>query len=138
MIYKKYELSKSLNGESIITIARNYAGVVVFRGQTDEDVKEMIDNAIHEQTLREKGAEEKRLKKLEEKKNKKKKGLFQAPEEEITVEEEKIEEEDVKEESVLTPPQARVTRGPDGKFISKSQLQMEEEKKKTFWDKLTS
>jgi hypothetical protein len=41
---------------------------------------------------------------------------------------------------VLTPPQPekRVTRGADGKFISKSALSQEEEKKKTFWDKLTS
>lgn len=142
MIYKKFELSKSLNGENVITIARNYAGVVIFRGQTDEDVKEMIDKAIEEQERLEREREEKRLKKEEEKEKKKKRGLFQAPVEE-TVEEEK-EEETEELESVLTPPSTaphqRVTRGPDGKFISKSKLQEQEteDKKKGFWEKLTS
>lgn len=137
MIYKKFEVSLSLNGENIIHIARNYAGVVIFRAQTENEIKEMIDNAILEQERLEKEKEEKRLKKEELKSKKTKRGLFQAPVEEV-IEEEKEE----KTESILTPPQPekRVTRGPDGKFISKSKLeeQTEEEKKKGFWEKLTS
>ncbi len=139
MIYKKYELSLSLNGESIIHIARNYAGAVIFRANSLEDVKEMVDNAILEQERIEKEKEERRLKKEELKNKKAKRGLFQAPVEEV-VEEEKVEEAET--ESILTPPQSekRITRGPDGKFISKSKLeeQTEEETKKGFWEKLTS
>lgn len=43
----------------------------------------------------------------------------------------------VSTETVPPPPQARITRGPDGKFISKSQFQNDVSmKKKTFWDKI--
>jgi hypothetical protein len=135
MIYKKFEISLSQNGESIMHIARNYAGVVIFRGDSEENVKELIDKSINEQEKLEKEKEELRRKKEEAKQNKSKRGLFQAPVEEV---EEK--EEVKKEESVLTSPHQRVTRGPDGKFISKSKLeeQQEEEKKKGFWEKLTS
>lgn len=142
MIYKKYEISLSLNGEKVMHIARNYAGVVIFRAESELEVKEMIDNAIFEQEKREKEKEELRKKKEEAKNKKTKKGLFQAPveetEEEVT--EEEKEEETEESESVLTPPHQRVTRGPDGKFISKSKLQEQEtdEKKKGFWEKLTS
>ncbi len=138
MIYKKFELSLSLNGENIIHIARNYAGNVVFRADTLEDVKGMIDNAILEQERLENEREELRKRKEELKEKKTKRGLFQAPNaEEVGIKETSDESTTG---SVLTPPepQKRVTRGPDGKFISKSQLQTEEEKKKTFWDKLTS
>ena len=133
MIYKKYELSLSLNGEDIMHIARNSAGIVVFRANTLEDVKEMIDLQIAEQERLEREKEELKKKREELKEKKAKRGLFQAPAEEIVAEE-------TSESSVLTPPQPekRITRGPDGKFIIKSQLQVEEEKKKTFWDKLTS
>lgn len=143
MIYKKFEISLSLNGENVIHIARNYAGIVVFRAETESEIRRMIDDSIEEQVKKEKEAEELKLKKEEDSKSKPKRGLFQPPVEE------KVEEENVnsnteidKSESVLMPPpHQRVTRGPDGKFISKSQLQEtneEEEKKKSFWDKLTS
>lgn len=136
MIYKKYELSLSQNGENIMHIARNASGIVIFRAETLEDVKEMIDTQIAAQEKLEKEKEELKLKREAEKEKRKNRGLFQAPVEESvldTAEEEQIE-------SVLTPPQPekRVTRGADGKFISKSALSQEEEKKKTFWDKLTS
>lgn len=135
MIYKKFELSLSLNGEKVIYIARNYAGAVIFRAETEKEIKDMIDTSIQEQLDIEREKEEKRLKKEEEKEAKKKRGLFQAPVKEEVQDEETIEK---KEESILTPPHTRVTRGPDGKFISKSALSVEEEKKKSFWDKLTS
>lgn len=139
MIYKKFEISLSLNGENVIHIARNYAGVVIFRAETENEIKEMIDSAILEQERLEKEKEEKRLKKEELKSKKTKRGLFQDPVEEV-VEEEK--EQEFEAESILTPPQPekRITRGPDGKFISKSKLeeQTTEEKKKGFWEKLTS
>ena len=144
MIYKKFEISQSLNGEKIISIARNYAGIVIFRAETIDEVKVMIDKSIEEQERIEKEAEEKRLKKEAEKEKRKKRGLFQPPvEEEAQIEDQQVENNEASEEpagtSVLVPPHQRVTRGPDGKFISKSQLQaMDEEKKKTFWEKLTS
>lgn len=133
MIYKKYELSLSQNGESIMHIARNSAGIVIFRAETLEDVKEMIDVSIAAQEKMEREKEELKLKKEAEKEKRKNRGLFQAPAEEVVTEE-------TSEDSVLTPPQPekRITRGADGKFISKSALSQEEEKKKTFWDKLTS
>ncbi len=141
MIYKKFEISLSQNGENILHIARNSSGIVIFRGDTLEDVKDMIDEAIENQEKMEKEAEELKKKKEESKANKTKKGLFQAPKDEEIVNEEKSDESQEETESVLTPPQPqkRITRGPDGKFISKSALaQQEEEKKKSFWDKLTS
>lgn len=133
MIYKKYELSLSLNGEDIMHIARNSAGIVIFRAETIDDVKEMIDIQIETQEKLEKEKEELKLKKEAEKEKRKNRGLFQAPVEEVVTEE-------TSEDSALTPPQPekRITRGADGKFISKSALSQEEEKKKTFWDKLTS
>ena len=58
---------------------------------------------------------------------------------EVQVIQEVVEEEVPTEKEVLIPTPKRVTRGPDGKFISKSQLDADEDlKKKTFWDKLTS
>lgn len=134
MIYKKYELSLSQNGESIMHIARNSAGIVIFRAETLEDVKEMIDVSIAAQEKMEREKEELKLKKEAEKEKRKNRGLFQAPKTE------EIINEETSDESILTPPQPekRVTRGADGKFISKSALSQEEEKKKTFWDKLTS
>ncbi len=136
MIYKKYELSLSQNGESIMHIARNSAGIVIFRAETLEDVKEMIDVQIAAQEKLEREKEELKLKREAEKEKRKNRGLFQAPIEEPVLDTAEVEQT----ESVLTPPQPekRVTRGADGKFISKSALSQEEEKKKTFWDKLTS
>ncbi len=136
MIYKKYELSLSQNGVSIMHIARNSAGIVIFRAETLEDVKEMIDVQIAAQEKMEREKEELKLKREAEKEKRKNRGLFQAPVEESVLDTDEVEQT----ESVLTPPQPekRITRGADGKFISKSALSQEEEKKKTFWDKLTS
>lgn len=131
MIYKKHELSLSLNGEDIMHIARNAAGVVVFREHSEKALKRVIDEAIKEQEHQEQLALEKKLGK-EAKKNKA---------EVVPTEEPVVQEETPQQEEVLVPTSAqkRVTRGPDGKFISKSQLDLEtEDKKKSFWDKLTS
>lgn len=123
MIYKKYEFSLSLNGTKIMHIARNAAGVVVFRAESENELKNLIDLSI--QDIEQKAvAEQNKKAKLEERK---KKGLL---------EQESDQKEEVAES--LTPPQTRVTRGSDGKFISKSVLDTEEEKKKGFWEKLTS
>ena len=128
-IYKKHELSLSLNGEDIMHIARNAAGVVVFREHSEKALKRAIDDFVKEQEYQEQLALEKKLEK-EAKKNKV---------EEVIKAEPTIEETPQEELLVPTSSQKRVTRGPDGKFISKSQLDTEQEdKKKTFWDKLTS
>lgn len=131
MIYKKYELSLSLNGDEIVHIARNSAGNVIFRESSESKLKKAIEAAIKEQEYQEELAEQKKL----EKESKK------AKRNEVVIEEEKV----VEEETITTEPtevlnlQKRVTRGPDGKFISKNQLDLEEEdKKKSFWNKLTS
>lgn len=44
MIYKHYELSQSLNGNNIIHIARNAAGMVVFRENSQKQLQTAIDN----------------------------------------------------------------------------------------------
>lgn len=119
MIYKKHELSLSLNGEDIMHIARNAAGVVVFREHSEKALKRAIDEAIKDKDHQDKNNSQKI----------------------ILQEEPVVQEENSTQEEVLVPTSAqkRVTRGPDGKFISKSQLDLEEEnKKKSFWDKLTS
>ncbi len=129
MIYKKHELSLSLNGEDIMHIARNAAGVVVFRESSEKALKKAIDDFVKEQEYQTQLALEKKLEK-EAKKNKAE-----------LVDNEPITSEVPQQEELLVPAssQKRVTRGPDGKFISKSQLDMEQEdKKKSFWDKLTS
>lgn len=137
MIYKRYELSLSQNGPDLVHIARNAAGNVVFREPSEKELKAAIDKA-EEERLRAIEAEEKKKAEAEKKKSeKKKKGLFQPEPGEVAEAGENAEPE---QESILapsTPPQERVTRGPDGKFISKSQLDVEEPKKKGFWDKLT-
>jgi hypothetical protein len=133
MIYKRYELSLSLNGNDVVHIARNAAGNVVFRESSEEDLKNTIDESIEEKRKLDAIEEKKRLEKARAKSQKR--GLFAPPPE---------EEEDVKDEgdvtektdSVLVPTQQSVVRGPDGKFISKNSLQEEEEpKKKSFWDR---
>ncbi|WKZ25578.1 MAG: hypothetical protein QY322_04335 [bacterium] len=132
MIYKKYEFSLSQNGDKIMHIARNAYGNVIFRGESMAEVKKMIDTSIeaNQERIR---LEENRKKEL---KNKKKKGLFQPEPKESEVEE---TTETVESESILTPPAQNVTRGPDGKFISKSKLQEQsEDENKSFWTKLTS
>ncbi len=141
MIYKKYELSLSLDGDKIVHIARNAAGNVIFRESSERSLKQVIDDA--EQLIQETAAQEEKNR-IELEKKKKKKGLFQSQEPETVVEteeEEGKEEVRVETESILVPtipPQARVTRGPDGKFISKSQLDSTEPQKKGFWEKITS
>lgn len=45
MNYKRYELSRSLNGHDIVHIARNLSGVVVFRAHSDEELMRLIDQA---------------------------------------------------------------------------------------------
>lgn len=59
MIYKRYELSQSLNGTRIVHIARNAAGNVVFRESSESNLRKAIDKSI---------AEKARLEELETKK----------------------------------------------------------------------
>lgn len=128
MIYKKHELSLSLNGDQVMHIARNASGAVVFRERSEKELKKAIDDYIKEQLYQEQLLEQKKL----EKEAKKAKQEEVAPTEPIT-------EAVVEEAEETLVPQKRVTRGPDGKFISKSQLDTDEDlKKKGFWEKLTS
>lgn len=132
MIYKKYELALSLNGDQIMHIARNAIGNVVFRENSEKSLKKAIDDYIKEQQYLAELAEQKKLEK--EAKKTKQESQLDIPEADLTGEE--VVETEADQTLV---PQKRVTRGPDGKFISKSQLDLEEEdKKKSFWDKLTS
>ena len=125
--YKKHELSLSLNGDTIMHIARNASGVVVFRETSEKALKGAIDDSIKEQYQRNELVAQKKAEKEKKK---------QEPE--VQVIQEVVEEEVPTEKEVLIPTPKRVTRGPDGKFISKSQLDADEDlKKKTFWDKLT-
>jgi len=134
MIYKKHELSLSLNGNEIVHIARNAIGNVVFRENSEKALKKAIDDYVKEQQYQEELMEQKKL----EKESKKTKEVEEKAVEDLEAIPEKQEEPQVSSEQTLVP-QKRVTRGPDGKFISKSQLDLEEEeKKKSFWDKLTS
>ncbi len=45
-IYKRFELSQSLNGNQIFYIARNAAGTVVFREESEKKLKLAIDNSL--------------------------------------------------------------------------------------------
>ena len=144
MIYKRYELSLSLTGNKIVHIARNAAGNVVFREASENKLKKAIDRSIEERQRLEELEAKKKATKANAKT--KKRGLFAPPPEP----EEVTDEETVTEEtgSVLIPPQQRVVRGPDGKFIktsslqapliSKSTLEKEEPKKKSLWQKMVS
>ncbi len=141
MIYKKHELSLSLNGDSVMHIARNVNGVVVFRENSEKGLKKAIDEYLKEQQYQADLAEQKKLEK-----EAKKAKQVEVVAEEPTVTEEPVVVEEVSSADETLVPQKRVTRGPDGKFISasamagsKSQLDTDEDlKKKTFWDKLTS
>lgn len=131
MIYKKYELAQSLNGDQIMHIARNSNGIVVFRETSEKGLKKAIDSYIKEQQYLEELAEQKRLDKEA------KKSQGDSAKAHLTGSREVAESTSSGEETLAT--QKSVTRGPDGKFISKSQLDTDEDlKKKTFWDKLTS
>lgn len=142
MIYKRYELSLSQNGPDLVHIARNAAGNVIFRESSEEKLKKAIDQAIQEKQKQEEFEAKKKSAKAKAKKQKR--GLFTSPpelveDEEVKTIEKKEDTENETEpadEGAPAPPQARVTRGSDGKFISKSTLQEEEPKKKSFWDKL--
>ena len=48
MIYKRYELSLSQNGDKLVHIARNAAGNVVFRESSEGNLKKAIDRSIEE------------------------------------------------------------------------------------------
>lgn len=132
MIYKRYELSQSLNGDRIVYIARDASGVVRFRETSEGRLKKAIDKAILARQLEEEAA-----KKRKEALAKKRKEEEQEQKSAVQEMSEETEGAENPEEEILVPPQARVTRGPDGKFISKSQLvQTEPPKKKSFWDRL--
>lgn len=118
MIYKKYEFSLSLNGTRLVHIARNPAGIVVFREDSEKALKEAIDRAEEEQRRQ----EELEAKKREERKKKREQRAQEASEE--------ISEIKPKTATALT-------RGSDGKFISRAQQEEDEPKKKGFWEKLT-
>ena len=45
-IYKRFELSQSLNGNRIFHIARNAAGAVIFREESEKKLKLAIDNTL--------------------------------------------------------------------------------------------
>ena|SRR3989344_4225546 len=126
-IYKGHELSRSLNGTNIIYIARNNSGNVVFREKSEDKLKNAINKSIEDIKRRQ---EELEKKKADKENAKQKRGLFAPPPEPV--------EELITPEEVAIPTQKRVTRGPDGKFISKSTITDEGDKEKTFWDKLTS
>lgn len=132
MIYKRYELSQSLNGDVIVYIARNAAGMVVFREPSEKELKKAIDESEAEIVRL---SEIEAQKRTEKEKRKKKKTPPKPTEEEEDGETEEASEEPEKESAVV-PPQTRVTRGQDGKFIGRSALQEEEPKKKSFWDNL--
>jgi len=120
MIYKKYELSQSLNGDRIVHIARNALGNVIFRAPSEQKLVKAIDDSIKEQRRL---AEVSRKKKTSSKAAK----LAAAA---------KPETEAPKTEEPLVA-QAQTRRGPDGKFISKNQPTVEEPEKKSFWDRLS-
>jgi hypothetical protein len=136
MIYKKHELSLSLNGNEVVHIARGAAGNVVFRESSEERLKKAIDRSIEAKEKQEEAAAREKELKAKAKAQKQKGSLFSPPPEPAEETATENEEENLKEE-VLIPQQSKVVRGPDGKFISKSAFQEEEEPaKKSFWDKL--
>lgn len=131
MIYKGYEFSLSLNGTKIVHIARNAAGNVIFREPSEQKLKKAIDRSIEERQRKEELEAKERAAKAKARIKKQKRGLFAPPPEP------KEEAETEVETKVLVPPVQRMTRGPDGKFISKSQFQEKEPlKKKSFWERL--
>lgn len=56
--YKRYELSRSLNGNKIIYIARNAVGNVVFRESSEENLKKAIDELENQKPKEEEQKEE--------------------------------------------------------------------------------
>lgn len=141
MIYKKYEFSLSLNGDEVMNIARNASGIVVFRARSVDELKDLIDASIYDAEQAAAAEARKKAEAEEKKLNKAKRGFFSTDEEQVVQDENQDPTAATENESILVPqiaPQTRVTRGPDGKFISKSTLDTEETKKKGFWEKITS
>lgn len=127
MIYKRYELSQSLNGDKIVHIARSASGFVVFREPSETALKKAIDESIKkEQEQKELAAQGKTDKK------KRPERLFAKPKEESK---EKTVDVEIKTEETREPKPVS-GRGVDGKFIKKIQLEQEEPKKGSFWNKL--
>ena len=125
MIYKQYELSRSLNGDKVVCIARNALGNVIFRATSESELQKMIDKSIDERRR----WEESEAKRREEQ------GSGKNVKQDVVVEAEVVSVEELP----VAPPirQPRATRGPDGKFISKSKFETPEvAAKKTLWDKL--
>lgn len=123
MFYRKFELSQSLNGDKVLHIARNPAGVVVLREATEKKLMAAIDKYIaHLETVHKTLQKPSAQSQSKVDKNKKIAPVVS----------------DV--EILLPPPQKATKRGPDGKFISRSQIEMSDIKppKKTLWQKLTS
>lgn len=122
MFYRRHELSQSLNGDKIVHIARNASGFVVFREPTEKALKKAIDKYFEN------------LEAIQEKKIAVKKRKLFAPK---TPPEEESNQVASKTGALPTPPQKEITRGPGGKFISKSALEMSDiPEKKSFWQKL--
>lgn len=71
MIYQRFEFSQSLNGNTIFHIARNSAGIVVFREESEKNLKKTIDNWLQQKQEEERLAAAKAAQKLAEKTKKK-------------------------------------------------------------------
>ncbi len=135
--YKGYSISQSLNGNKIIYIARNRAEVVIFRESSENKLKSAIDNHLANLEKNLAQAKKDKLAKIDKAEER---DLFQDKEEYQKEVEDAGEaaEELAQEESKGDPstPQTRVTRGPGGRFVSKkTQEEIDEEKKKGFWDR---
>lgn len=131
MIYKGYEFSLSLSGTKIVHIARNAAGNVIFRESSEKNLKKVIDRSIEEKQRKEELEAKERAAKAKVKAKKQKRGLFAPPPKpsaSAPLSGATVDKEETK----------KITRGPDGKFISKSQLVQEEPRKKNIWQKLIS
>jgi hypothetical protein len=122
MIYKRYEFSQSLNGDKIVHIARNSAGMVIFRADSEKLLKEMIDrywkNREHEEKLAQAAAAKAKAKKPA--------GLIAKA----------LAPKTKAQTTAPKPPAppARLTKTADGKFISKSALEKTDlPRKKSFW-----
>lgn len=121
--YQRYELSRSLNGNKIVYIARNAAGNVVFRESSEENLKKAIDQ--HEDEKRRAEEEkEKLLAHKEETRSKKKKLLKNTLQEEI--QERKLVLSETEGEALATTEET----------LPGESDQEVEPKKSSFWDRL--
>jgi hypothetical protein len=48
MFYRRYEISKTLNGSQVLYIARDAVGIVRFRETTEKKLKKAIDEFVEE------------------------------------------------------------------------------------------